>query len=137
MQTSVFSTVSTGVRREPFVTNKHRLFLDLSKDYQQLICNVITDYQKREFGVGTPIQMKKELLRSLGFSPNLARMVIDEDVVGVATMFHCLDLFEDILNLYDEDSLYPGRAELLERKKQFIKKYVIRVDMKRPIVQKV
>lgn len=125
------------LNKEPFVSNKHCLFQNLSKDYQSLICAVITDFQKRELNLHTPIMMKKELLRSLGFSPNLARMVIDGNVVGVSTMFHCLDLFEDILNIYDEQSIYPGRGELLERKKQFIKKYVLRIDLMKPIIQKI
>lgn len=123
-------------KREPFLSQKHRCFLELSQDYQDMICAVITDFQEKQFGQSSPIQMKKELLRSLGFSPNLARMVVDKSVVGVSTMFHCLDLFEDILNLYDEEMAYPGREELLARKSAFIKKYVIRIDMKKPIVQK-
>ena len=123
-------------RKDTHITAKQKFFNELAQDYQQAVCELITSYQAEKFGLTNPIQMKKELLRSLGFSANVARMVMNQTVVGTSTMLHCLDLFEDILNLYDPAQLHPWRTALFKRKMYFIKTYSIILNMDKPIVQK-
>ena len=118
------------------LTAKQVYFNELAKDYLKKIEEVVSAYQVAKFGEGNAVTMKKELLRTLGFSANLARMLIQEEVIGTSTMLHCLDHMEDILGLYDPAQQASDREALLKRKMYFVKKYAFRLDLEKPIVQK-
>ena len=96
---------------------------------------MITNYQAEKFGTPTPIVMKKELLRKFRVSADLARKIVDGPITDTSTMMVVLDIMENILNLYDPGYLLPGREAQLKRKFYFFRKYVIDLDMEKPIVQ--
>ena len=96
---------------------------------------MITNYQAEKFAAPTPIVMKKELLRKFRVSADLARKIVDGPITDTSTMMMVLDIMENILNLYDPGNLLPGREAQLKRKLYFFRKYVIDLDMEKPIVQ--
>lgn len=122
--------------REKITTTKKRAFDSILEDYAQMVCKVIQQYQKREFNTDAPVYFKKELLRHLGMSADLARKIVGGSITETNTMIHVLDVMENILSLYDPGSFVEGRKALLKRKNYFFRTYVVSVDLAKPIIQK-
>ena len=116
--------------RENYSTSKKQYFDSVLDSYKSMVCQVITNYQTEKFSAPTPIVMKKELMRKFRVSADLARKIVDGP-----TMMMVLDVMENIPNLYDPGYLLPGREAQLKRKFYFFRKYVIDLDMEKPIVQ--
>lgn len=118
------------------LTTKKNTFDRILADYVKEVCQVIENYQRREFNCDSRICLKKEFLRHYGCSADLARKIISGNITETKTMIHTLDFMEDILNLYDPGIIEQGREELLTSKKSFYRKYVISLDLTKPILQK-
>ena len=121
--------------RENFSSSKKQYFDSVLDTYKTMVCQAITNYQAEKFGTPTPIVMKKELLRKFRVSADLARKIVDGPLTDTSTMMVVLDIMENILNLYDPGNLLPGREAQFKRKLYFFRKYVIDLDMEKPIVQ--
>lgn len=121
---------------ENLTTSKKQYFDKLAQDYQDKIIEVIRDHHKREFQHEKPVVIKKELLRNFGMSADLARKIMEGTVTESNSMMHCLDIFENVLNLYDPARNATERGTLLKRKNYFFKRYVVGIDLLKPIVQK-
>lgn len=121
--------------RENFSSSKKQYFDSVLDTYKTMVCQAITNFQAEKFGTPTPIVMKKELLRKFRVSADLARKIVDGPLTDTSTMMVVLDIMENILNLYDPGNLLPGREAQFKRKLYFFRKYVIDLDMEKPIVQ--
>lgn len=128
-------TNTTMIGREIISTSKKQYFDSVLDSYKSMVCQVITNYQTEKFSAPTPIVMKKELMRKFRVSADLARKIVDGPITDTSTMMMVLDVMENILNLYDPGNLLPGREAQLKRKLYFFRKYVIDLDMEKPIVQ--
>lgn len=121
---------------ENLTTSKKQYFDKLAQDYQAKIIEVIREHHRREFQQEKPVVIKKELLRNFGMSADLARKIMEGTVTESNSMMHCLDIFENVLNLYDPARTASERGTLLKRKNYFFKRYVVGIDLMKPIVQK-
>ncbi len=121
--------------RENFSSSKKQYFDSLLDTYKTMVCQVITNYQAEKFGTPTPIVMKKELLRKFRVSADLARKIVDGPLTDTSTMMMALDIMENILSLYDPGWQLPDREAQFKRKLYFYRKYVVDMDMEKPIVQ--
>ena len=121
--------------RENFSTSKKQYFDFVLDTYKTMVCQAITNYQAEKFGTPTPIVMKKELLRKFRVSADLARKIVDGPLTDTSTMMIALDIMENILSLYDPGWQLPDREAQFKRKLYFYRKYVVDMDMEKPIVQ--
>ena len=121
--------------RENFSSSKKQYFDSVLDTYKTMVCQAITNYQAEKFGTPTPIVMKKELLRKFRVSADLARKIVDGPITDTSTMMASLDIMENILNLYDPGWEMPDREAQFKRKLYFYRKYVVDMDMEKPIVQ--
>lgn len=121
--------------RENFSSSKKQYFDSVLDTYKTMVCQAITNYQAEKFGTPTPIVMKKELLRKFRVSADLARKIVDGPITDTSTMMASLDIMENILNLYDSGWEMPDREAQFKRKLYFYRKYVVDLDMEKPIVQ--
>lgn len=121
--------------RENFSSSKKQYFDFVLDTYKTMVCQAITNYQAEKFGTPTPIVMKKELLRKFRVSADLARKIVDGPITDTSTMMASLDIMENILNLYDSGWEMPDREAQFKRKLYFYRKYVVDMDMEKPIVQ--
>lgn len=121
--------------RENFSSSKKQYFDSVLDTYKTMVCQAITNYQAEKFGTPTPIVMKKELLRKFRVSADLARKIVDGPLTDTSTMMIALDIMENILDLYDPGWQLPDREAQFKRKLYFYRKYVVDMDMEKPIVQ--
>ncbi len=121
--------------RDNFSSSKKQYFDFVLDTYKAMVCQAITNYQAEKFGTPTPIVMKKELLRKFRVSADLARKIVDGPITDTSTMMASLDIMENILNLYDSGWEMPDREAQFKRKLYFYRKYVVDLDMEKPIVQ--
>ena len=121
--------------RENFSSSKKQYFDSVLDTYKTMVCQAITNYQAEKFGTPTPIVMKKELLRKFRVSADLARKIVDGSLTDTSTMMMALDIMENILSLYDPGWQLPDREAQFKRKLYFYRKYVVDMDMEKPIVQ--
>lgn len=121
--------------RENFSSSKKQYFDSVLDTYKTMVCQAITNYQAEKFGTLTPIVMKKELLRKFRVSADLARKIVDGPLTDTSTMMMALDIMENILSLYDPGWQLPDREAQFKRKLYFYRKYVVDMDMEKPIVQ--
>ncbi|MBR6990351.1 MAG: hypothetical protein IKH95_11035 [Bacteroidaceae bacterium] len=121
--------------RENFSSSKKQYFDSVLDTYKTMVCQAITNYQAEKFGTPTPIVMKKELLRKFRVSADLARKIVDGPLTDTSTMMIALDIMENILSLYDPGWQLPDREAQFKRKLYFYRKYVVDLDMEKPIVQ--
>lgn len=121
--------------RENFSSSKKQYFDSVLDTYKTMVCQAITNYQAEKFGTPTPIVMKKELLRKFRVSADLARKIVDGPLTDTSTMMMALDIMENILSLYDPGWQLPDREAQFKRKLYFYRKYVVDMDMEKPIVQ--
>lgn len=121
--------------RDNFSSSKKQYFDSVLDTYKTMVCQAITNYQAEKFGTPTPIVMKKELLRKFRVSADLARKIVDGPITDTSTMMASLDIMENILNLYDPGWELPDREAQFKRKLYFYRKYVVDLDMEKPIVQ--
>lgn len=121
--------------RENFSSSKKQYFDSVLDTYKTMVCQAITNYQAEKFGTPTPIVMKKELLRKFRVSADLARKIVDGPLTDTSTMMMALDIMENILNLYDSGWEMPDREAQFKRKLYFYRKYVVDLDIEKPIVQ--
>ena len=121
--------------RENFSSSKKQYFDSVLDTYKTMVCQAITNYQAEKFGTPTPIVMKKELLRKFRVSADLARKIVDGPITDTSTMMASLDIMENILNLYDSGWEMPDREAQFKRKLYFYRKYVVDLDMEKPIIQ--
>lgn len=121
--------------RDNFSSSKKQYFDFVLDTYKTMVCQAITNYQAEKFGTPTPIVMKKELLRKFRVSADLARKIVDGPLTDTSTMMMALDIMENILSLYDPGWELPDREAQFKRKLYFYRKYVVDLDMEKPIVQ--
>lgn len=121
--------------RDNFSSSKKQYFDFVLDTYKTMVCQAITNYQAEKFGTPTPIVMKKELLRKFRVSADLARKIVDGPITDTSTMMASLDIMENILDLYDPGWELPDREAQFKRKLYFYRKYVVDLDMEKPIVQ--
>jgi len=122
--------------KENITTPQKRYFDKMMETYTVMVCQVITDYQTRKFGISTPIVFKKGLLRKFGLSADLARKIVEGQVTDISTMILALDAMENILFLYDPAVKLQGRIAQLKKRNYFYKRYVINMDFEKPIFQR-